>query len=385
MAADVADPQASMATGSFETAEEDGRLVIAASGAWTIERAPELDAALRALRPAGRGARFDLARLEALDSVGAWLIERTRRAWAERGAEVSLTGLAPGFRGLLDRVAGLGVPARAPAPPRRGAADFLARIGWATVVVLERARDLVAFFGAVVVVLGRSLGRPRRIRLVSLVSHIEQVGLNALPIVGLLSFLIGVVLAFQGIDQLRRFGAEVFTVNLVGVSVLREMGIVMTAVIVAGRSGSAFTAQIGTMQVNEEVDAMRALGLDPLEVLVLPRILALMIALPLLAFFADVMAILGAALMTGALVDLSLAGFLNQLRQAVTPTMFWIGIGKAPVFAFLIAMVGCFEGLNVRGSAESVGRLTTQAVVEAIFLVIVFDALFSVVFSYLGI
>jgi phospholipid/cholesterol/gamma-HCH transport system permease protein len=163
------------------------------------------------------------------------------------------------------------------------------------------------------------------------------------------------------------------------------MGIVLTAVVIAGRSGSAFTAQIGTMQVNEEVDAMRTLGLDPLDVLVLPRILALMVALPLLTFFADVAAILGGALMASVLIDMSLPSFLNQLRQAVTLTTFWIGIGKAPVFAFLIAMVGCFEGLRVQGSAESVGRLTTQSVVEAIFLVVVFDALFSVMFSYLGI
>src|SRR5690606_13541990 len=210
-------------------------------------------------------------------------------------------------------------------------------------------------------------------------------GLNALPIVGLLSFLVGVVLAYQGVDQLRKFGADVFMVNLVGVATLREMGILLTAILIAGRSGSAFTAQIGTMQVNEEVDAMRTLGLDPIEVLVLPRMLALIIAMPLVTFFANIMSLIGGGLIGVALVDLTVPQFIRQLQLAVDLWDFWVGIIKAPVFAFLIAMVGCFEGLRVEGSAESVGRLTTQSVVESIFLVIVFDAVFSILFSFLGI
>ena len=223
-----------------------------------------------------------------------------------------------------------------------------------------------------------------RLRFVSLLSNIEQHGLNAMPIVGILLFLVGIVVAYQGVGQLRRFGAEIFTVDLVGISVLREMGVLISSIVIAGRSGSAFTAQIGTMQVNEEVDAIRTLGLDPLEVLVLPRLLALMIALPLLTFFANVMAILGGAFMATQTIDVTFAQFLALLRDAVTLTHFWVGMVKAPVFAFLIAMVGCFEGMRVRGSAESVGRLTTQSVVESLFLVIVFDAGFSVLFSYLG-
>jgi phospholipid/cholesterol/gamma-HCH transport system permease protein len=361
-------------------------LVIAASGRWTIQRAAALDLALRAIDPGrSREARFDLSGVEALDSAGAWLIERTRGTLADKGLSVSLDGLPAAFAPLFGRVERLGRPAPLPPPPPHRLSDVLARIGETTFVVGRRVRDLLEFFGAVLVTLARSMAQPRRIRFVSLISHIEQVGLNALPIVGLLSFLIGVVLAFQGIDQLSKFGAEVFTVNLVGISVLREMGVVLTAVVIAGRSGSAFTAQIGTMQVNEEVDAMRTLGLDPIEVLVLPRILALIIALPLLTFFANFVAIFGAALMLLVLIDLSIPSFLTQMNQAVTLTTFWIGLGKAPVFAFLIALVGCFEGLQVRGSAESVGRLTTLSVVESIFLVIVFDALFSVIFSYLGI
>jgi phospholipid/cholesterol/gamma-HCH transport system permease protein len=235
-----------------------------------------------------------------------------------------------------------------------------------------------------VIAIGRLLRRPSRIRFVSLVSNIEQHGLNAMPIIGILLFLVGIVVAYQGVGQLRRFGAEILTVDLVGISVLREMGVLITSIVVAGRSGSAFTAQIGTMQVNEEVDAIRTLGLDPLEVLVLPRMLALMIALPLLTFFANMMAILGGAFMASQNIDITFAQFLSLLNQAVTLTHFWVGMVKAPVFAFLIAMVGCFEGMRVRGSAESVGRLTTQAVVESLFLVIVFDAGFSVLFTYLG-
>ncbi len=375
-----------MADSGVDVAVTDGGLVIAASGRWTIRHAGALDVALRAVDPGrARAARFDLSGVEALDSAGAWLIERTRGLLADRGLTVGLEGLPAAFVPLFGRVERLGRPSPLPPPPRRRLDDVLVRIGETTFIVGRRVRDLLGFFGAVLVAIARVMAQPRRIRFVSLVSHIEQVGLNAMPIVGLLSFLIGVVLAFQGIDQLSKFGAEVFTVNLVGISVLREMGVVLTAVIIAGRSGSAFTAQIGTMQVNEEVDALRTLGLDPVEVLVLPRILALVIALPLLTFFANFMAILGASLLLLGLIDLSIPSFLSQLNQAVTLTIFWIGIGKAPVFAFLIALVGCFEGLQVQGSAESVGRLTTLSVVEAIFLVIVFDAVFSIVFSYLGI
>jgi len=203
--------------------------------------------------------------------------------------------------------------------------------------------------------------------------------------VGLLSFLIGVVVAFQGADQLRQFGAEIFTVNLLGVSILRELGVLLTAILIAGRSGSAFTAQIGTMKVNQEIDALQTIGLDPVEVLVVPRILALMIMLPILVFYADLMGLLGGMVMAITVLDISLTTFLKQLQSGVNLTTFIIGMVKAPVFAFLIALVGCFEGFNVSGSAESVGQKTTASVVEGIFLVIVFDAAFSILFSVLGI
>jgi phospholipid/cholesterol/gamma-HCH transport system permease protein len=370
----------------YETRIDGDRLVLTAGGDWTIDQAKGLDEGLRTVA-VGRARRveFRLAEVERLDTAGAWLIDRTRMALAATGAEVELVGLHADHAGLVGRVFEIGTGAKLPPAQPYRLGDVLAQLGEAVVDGLAQARNMLGFFGQIVVTLGRILVRPGRIRFISFVSHLEQTGLNALPIVGLLSFLVGVVLAYQGVDQLRKFGADVFMVNLVGVATLREMGILLTAILIAGRSGSAFTAQIGTMQVNEEVDAMRTLGLDPIEVLVLPRMLALIIAMPLVTFFANLMALIGGGLIGVLLVDLTVPQFVRQLQQAVDIWDFWVGIIKAPVFAFLIAMVGCFEGLRVEGSAESVGRLTTQSVVESIFLVIVFDAFFSILFSYLGI
>ncbi|HET6522705.1 MAG TPA: MlaE family lipid ABC transporter permease subunit [Geminicoccaceae bacterium] len=378
-----------MADGWLATEREGGALVIEAGGGWTLPSLADLDRELRALvadAPAGGGsARIVLDRLEALDTGGAWLLHRTGRDLGGRGLSVELTGASAPFAALLDQVSR--VQAAAP-PAERGPnplVKLVAAVGAGAIGAAEEGKRLLAFFGLTVITLGRVLVRPRRLRVTSLVSHLEQTGLNAVPIVGLISFLIGVVLAYQGAFQLRRFGAELFTINLLGVSILREIGILLTAIMVAGRSGSAFTAQIGTMQVNEEVDALRTLGLDPVEVLVLPRVLALILALPLLAFFANIMGLVGGGLMCLVVLDVPPAQFVAQLGEAVVPADFWTGLVKAPVFAFLIALVGCYEGLRVSGSAESVGRLTTQSVVVGIFLVLVVDALFSVLFASLGI
>jgi phospholipid/cholesterol/gamma-HCH transport system permease protein len=370
----------------FETERVREDVVLRANGAWTLPATMELDTALRQLAVAdAKQVLFILKDVTALDTAGAWLIARTQRELAAAGVGVQVGGVRPGHLPLLNRVIEAGaLPPLAP-HPRFHLIDIVADLGEAVFDALRQARDMLAFFGAVLFAAGRVLRHPGRIRFISLASHVEQHGLNAMPIVGVLLFLVGIVIAFQGVDQLRQFGGEIYVVNLVGVSVLREMGVLITAIVVAGRSGSAFTAQIGTMQVNEEVDAIRTLGLDPLEVLVLPRMAALMIALPLLTFFANTMAILGGAAMATHAIDVTFDQFLNLLNQAVTLTHVWVGIAKAPVFAFVIAMVGCYEGMRVRGSAESVGRLTTQSVVEALFLVIVIDAAFSVLFSFLGI
>jgi phospholipid/cholesterol/gamma-HCH transport system permease protein len=274
------------------------------------------------------------------------------------------------------------------APRRLG--SILAVIEHVGAASTEMGRELIAqiaFLGVILSALGRVVRRPSRLRLTPLIYHMEKVGFDALPIVGLISFLIGVVLAYQGKTQLQRFGAEIFVVDMIAVTVLREIGILLTAIVVAGRSGSAFTAEIGSMIVHEEVDAMRTLGLDPIELLVLPRVLALVLTLPMLAFFADIMGLLGGMLMGWVALDppISPGLFLERLSGAVSLWTFWVGIIKAPVFAFLIAMVGCLEGLRAERSAESVGRQTTRSVVTSIFLVIVVDAVFSIFFATIGV
>jgi phospholipid/cholesterol/gamma-HCH transport system permease protein len=364
------------------------RLQVAVGGGWTVAELAQLDhagqAMLAALPDEAGQARIELGALEALDTAGAWLLYRLQAALAERGWQVEVADAGSDQAALLAEIGRLS-PQPAPAPPRLNPlVRLLARLGASTLAAGSEARGLLSFYGETIVTLGRLALHPGRLRLTSLVHHLEQTCLNALPIVGLIAFLIGVVLAYQGADQLRRFGAEVFTVNLLGVSVLREIGILLTAIVVAGRSGSAFTAEIGMMKVREEIDALRIIGADPIEVLVVPRLLALMIALPLLAFVADILGLFGGGLMAVLALGIPPGQFLSQLEEAITPTMFWVGMVKAPVFAFLIALVGCYQGLSVGGSAESVGRLTTQSVVLGIFLVIVADALFSIVFSYLG-
>jgi phospholipid/cholesterol/gamma-HCH transport system permease protein len=375
------------APGSFALAREGEGVVLRLSGPWTLAGADLLARQLAAIETGGAPRlRVDLGAVTALDAAGAWILFRFMRHAEGAGAQVELSGHTEAQAALLHRMTPV-VEERKPLarpliPPIRAMVE---RVGHATVEFVDRGYALVSFFGIVAIALLRTLRRPRQLRLIALLSHIERIGLDAMPIVGLLSFLIGVVLAYQGADQLRAYGAEIFTINLLGVSVLRELGVLLTAIMVAGRSGSAFTAEIGTMQVNEEVDALRTLGLDPVEVLVLPRLLAMMVALPLLAFFSDMMALLGGAIMALFVLDISTAQFLTQFKEAIIPRMFWVGIIKAPFFAFLIAMVGCFEGLQVQGSAESVGRLTTKSVVESIFLVIVADAAFSIFFSYIGV
>jgi phospholipid/cholesterol/gamma-HCH transport system permease protein len=371
---------------SIEARQADGELRIVCSGNWTIGALAALNAKIAAIRPAGtRRVRFDLSGVAAIDSAGGWLISRAQGAFRAAGMDVAIEGAGPAQTALLEKVLAAGVPPPVMGHHHQHLVDVLASIGAGLFSFFRQSRDLMAFFGAVTIGFFRLIVQPRRIRFTAFVAHVQQTGLSATPIVGLISFLIGIVLAYQGADQLRRFGAQIFTVNLVGVSVLREMGILLTSIIVAGRTGSAFTAQIGTMQVNEEIDAMRTLGLDPLDVLVLPRVLALMVALPLLAFYSDIMALAGGGLAAVLLLGMTPSQFLTQLNHAVTLTHFLVGISKAPVFAGLIAMVGCFEGMRVSGSAESVGRLTTQSVVEALFLVIVFDAAFSIMFSALHI
>lgn len=374
-------------SGSLDlSAEAGGASRLAPKGRWLIGDVGRLDSTLAGLQvPRDRPLTIDLGGVEALDTAGVWLIYRTAKRLKSEGVTVEFAGIRREHAILLEQVAAADRPAEIEPPHGPAFRRMVERVGAGTLFVLAQMRAFVGFLGLVVEVAAKSVVQPRRLRFTPLVYHMEQVGLNALPIVGLISFLIGVVLAYQGASQLQRFGAEIFVVNLIGVSVLREIGILLTAIVVAGRSGSAFTAQIGSMKIREEVDAMRTLGLDPIEVLVLPRMLALILTLPLLAFFSDMMGLLGGGLMAWFTLGIPPDLFLERLNEAVGLWHFWVGLIKAPVFAALIALVGCYEGMRVEGSAESVGQLTTRSVVESIFLVIVADALFSIFFNIVGV
>ncbi|MFQ5958356.1 MAG: MlaE family lipid ABC transporter permease subunit [Alphaproteobacteria bacterium] len=370
----------------LKTAREGESFVVALAGCWGIDRADRLDRDLRGLSPGdAKIVRIDVGGVEMLDTAGAWVLYRTLKRLRGAGYAAEFARARPEQAVLLDLVEANDKPVECEPPREAAIRAVVAHVGRATLEVFDVARKLIAFLGETTLALGRAIGHPGRIRWTALVSHMERTGLDAVPIVALMSFLIGVVLAYQGAEQLRRFGVEIFVIDLVGISVLREIGILLTAIIIAGRSGSAFTAAIGSMKVHEEIDAMRTIGLDPMEVLVLPRVLALIVTLPLLTFFADVVGLVGGGLMAWLGLGILPAQFTQRLVESVPIWSLWVGIIKAPVFAFLIAMVGCFEGLQVAGSADSVGRHTTKSVVESIFLVIIFDAAFSVLFSYIGV
>jgi phospholipid/cholesterol/gamma-HCH transport system permease protein len=376
-----------MAEGWIEAEGTGDPLVLRAGGEWRLAGAAALDRKFGALHlPPARQVRIDLGAIEALDTAGAWMLLRLERRLVEKGAAVTLENLAHELEPLLHQVEKGEVP---PPPPHRtrghGLADGLASIGEATAELLQSAVGLLSFLGLVAITGARTLARPRRLRLVSLVAQMQRAGVSSLPIVGLLSFLIGIVTAYQGAEQLRAFGAQIYTVNLLGLGFLRELGVLLTAIIIAGRSGSAFTAEIGAMQVNEEIDALRTLALDPIEFLVLPRLFALVLTLPLIAFYADVMGLLGGAILCWLVLGMPLPVFMQQLHESLTMWSFWLGIIKAPFFAAAIALVGCNEGLSVARTAESLGRHTTRAVVHSIFIVIILDAAFSVLFSSLHI
>ena len=370
-----------------EATAQDGRTVVNVYGGWTIQAAGTLDMRLRAIRVEGPGpVQFDLSGVTAMDTAGAWLVFRTARDLKTAGIETELRGLSDTYRPLFDVVSTASDRAGDRVSIFRNHwTVLLERVGRATLEAWQQAKVLLNFFGLTIVAFLSLIRFPGRLRLVTFVNQIEQIGLNAVPIICLLSFLVGIVIAFVGADQLRRFGAEVFTINLLGVMTLREIGALLTAILVAGRSGSAFTAEIGTMQVNEEVDALRTIGLDPVEILVLPRIAGMLVAMPILVFLAEIAALLGGALMTTVVLDFTFTQFMHQLQSVVTLDHFFVGMIKVPAFAYIIALVGCHEGLQVTGSAESVGRMTTRSVVTSIFLIIVTNAAFSTVFSILKI
>jgi phospholipid/cholesterol/gamma-HCH transport system permease protein len=327
----------------------------------------------------GESRALDLRGLDQLDTPGALLL------CALRGNAVELTGVRPEHQALLDLIGGLALqPLPKPRTVSR-ARQIVTQLGRASDEAWRDTIDVITFVGRAANAVVYMLVHPAAWRPASISRQIAETGVYALPIVGLLAVMISVVIAYQGVAQLRPYGGEGLTIDLVAVSVLREMGVLITAILVAGRSGSAFTAEIGVMRTREEVDALEVMGLDRMQLLVVPRIVGLVITLPLLTFYADVMGLAGGAVVSQLLLGVQPAQYLIQLRHAVDLGDFLVGLFKAPVFALVIGVVGCMHGLRVGGSAESVGRETTRSVVKAIFLVIVLDALFSILFERLGV
>ena len=353
-------------------------------GAWTVGRIAKLDDRLEHRAwPGGAALSLDGSAISAMDTAGAWLLQRLLRALERDAGRVSVHGLRPEHAALLEMIGSIDVePALAPGA---AAPSFLQRLGALSWNAGQRLLETLAFIGEVARSAFRSASRPGRIRWKTVLYNVRTAGFDALPITGLLCFLMGIVISYQGATQFRRYGANIFVVDLVGLAMLRELSPLLTAIIVAGRSGSAYAAQIGTMKVTEEIDALRTVGIAPLELLVLPKILALVIALPLLTVYADMLGVAGGMVMAKSELGVTYPDFVDRLQYALLLPDFLVGIGKAPVFAAIIAVVGCFQGFQVAGDAESVGRRTTISVVQSIFLVIVADSLFSVVFNYLGI
>ena len=374
----------SPASAILDTQQSPARLRL--SGDWTLANYASLKQSTAALSGQyDSNTPVDLDQLGKLDTAGASLL--VELLGPERLAQLeSESPLQPASRHLLHSVQAslteFCIPPRVTQLPVM--TQLMARIGAAVDTLWQDSRQLLGFIGLIITTLARRALQPKRWRITSVVAHIEQTGLDAAPIVALLTFLVGAVVAFLGATVLASFGASIFTVDLVAFSFLREFGVLLTAILMAGRTASAFTAQIGSMKANEEVDAIRTLGLDPVELLVIPRVLALLISLPLLTFLAMLCGIVGGGVVCALSLDISPAMFLSLLEDDIGVQHFLVGMAKAPFFAFLIAAIGCLEGFKVSGSAESVGAHTTSAVVQSIFVVIVLDAVAALFFMEMG-
>lgn len=361
----------------FERIDEAGAATLRFSGNLSLACLRDLPERLD--RVEGPVSRLDLSDVERLDTVGAWLVHRFARTH-----DATIEGLEPDEQHLIEQVAAAERPIELPPPPAGPITRLLGETGDAVVTAMRTMLGLIGFLGATLIAFWNVLTHPRRFRFNATVHRFEVVGVSALGIIGLMSFLIGIVIAQQGAVQLRQFGAEVYTINLVGRITLRELGVLMTAIMVAGRSGSAFAAQLGTMKLTEEIDAMRTIGVSPMEALVVPRTLAVVLMMPLLGFYSSLIAIIGGGLLCWISLDIPPITFIQRIREVVPLTDLWVGLVKAPVFGFIIAISGCFQGMQVEADAEQVGSRTTIAVVQAIFLVIVLDAFFAVFFSEIG-
>ncbi|MGD0332223.1 MAG: ABC transporter permease [Xanthobacteraceae bacterium] len=376
-----------MSAASLTGTADGERLALAATGAWTAERAAELEKIIDQTAQRYQHARsvdIDLAKLERLDTFGAWLIERLKRAFTARGSTARIVGLSDADRGLMEELQLVNrAPAETVAAANRivMALDSIGRavagIGWSLVLLTQ-------LLGALTMAVAATIAHPTRLRLASVVHHLERVGWRAVPIILLSTFLIGAIIAQQGIFHFRTFGAEIYVVDMVGILVLREVGVLIVCVMVAGRSGSAYTAELGAMKMREEIDALRTMGLDPVEVLVLPRIVALVVAVPMLTFLGAMAALYGAGLVCWLYGGMTPDILLARLREAISLPTFTVGMIKAPFMALVIGLVACVEGFEVQGSAASLGLRTTSSVVKSIFLVIVLDGFFAMFFAAVG-
>ena len=386
----VASGQSMEATASPATISQPDPDQLILTGSWTARLLGVLPQQLDRLHaPSGATLKADGTQVQAMDTAGAWVLQKLINRFKVDGAALTLQGLPQKFSRILQAVAQPSNHKRSPdkahatATPAKPTPGWLARVGRPTADMVAQALGFLSFIGESALALWLCTKHPSRLRWRPVLFNLRTAGVDALPIVGLLSFLLGVVVAYQGAAQLRLYGANIFVADLVGLSMLREFAPLIAAIIIAGRSGSAYTAQIGTMAVTEEIDALRTIGIEPLELLVLPKVIALMVALPLLTVFADGLGVAGGMIMARTQLDVSFNEFLGRFVLAVSPTAFLVGICKAPVFAAIIAMVGCYQGFQTKGGADSVGRQTTRSVVQSIFLVIVADAAFSVAFSAL--
>jgi len=362
-------------------------LDLAAAGSWTAEHArtlePQIDAATRS-NTAVRSVAIDAARIDQLDTYGAWLLERAMRTWTSQGCEARIVGLPEDYLGLFEKVHD-GTHKLTPESPKPNRIiATLESVGRTMVGVGDDFILLAQMVGSLIVALKRVALRPWTFRLTSMINHLERVGWQAVPIILLITFLIGAILAQQGIFHFRKFGADIYVIDMVGVLVLREVGVLIVCIMVAGRSGSSYTAELGAMKMREEVDALRTMGFDPVEVLILPRIVALVIAVPILTFLGSMAALYGGGLVSWGYGHIEPPVFLSRLREAISIETFEVGILKAPFMALVIGVVACVEGLQVQGSAESLGERTTNSVVKSIFLVIVLDGVFAIFFASIG-
>ena len=363
---------------------EDGKQVLSVAGDWTIWTVAQVEEKLRNTKVA-YDAILDVSQLEKIDTSGAYLIDRALGALEGIDEKIPIRGEHPTIERLLGKVRKAS-PAAPPDPIRPpGFIALLDRAGHGAVDAWGELLGLLSFIGETMATLGRLAANPHRIRWKSVVAIMEEAGLDALPIVCFLSFFIGLVIAFIGANLLAMFNASVFTVELVAIGMLREFGAVLTAILLAGRTDSAFTAQIGAMKMRQEIDAMRTIGLDPMEALVAPRLIALVLMTPLLTFAATISGIGGGLIAAWTAMNISPQMFISRFQEVVPPQHFWVGIAKAPVFALVVAMIGCRQGMLVEGDVVSLGRRTTSAVVQAIFMVIALDAMFAVLYYMLNV